>query len=168
MQGLDEHGYLAFDEIQSGELEAGKPYLFEVTNPSQISFYKPVGAAHSDTEIETNGMIGTFSGTTLYQGAENYYYFSGRHIWKVNDFTVAIPIPANRCYVDYDVLLAAPAPLAPAPGRRRITMGLQGTQVATGCENLNVSDKPVKMIINGQLFILRGEKMYDAKGQLVK
>ena len=35
-------------------------------------------------------------------------------------------------------------------------------------ENLNVSDKPVKMIINGQLFILRGEKMYDAKGQLVK
>ena len=168
LQGLDEHGYLAFDEIQSGELEAGKPYLFEVTNPSQISFYKPVGAAHSDTEIETNGMIGTFSGTTLYQGAENYYYFSGRHIWKVNDFTVAIPIPANRCYVDYDVLLAAPAPLAPAPGRRRVTMGVQGTQVATGCENLNVSDKPVKMLINGQLFILRGEKMYDAKGQLVK
>ena len=168
LQGLDEHGYLAFDEIESGELEAGKPYLFEVTNPSQISFYKPVGAAHSDTEIETNGMIGTFSGTTLYQGADNLYYFSGRHIWKVNDFTVAIPIPAHRCYIDYDVLKNAQASPNPAPGRRRITMGVQGTQVATGCENLNVSDKPVKMLINGQLFILRGEKMYDAKGQLVK
>ena len=50
LAGLNENGYLAFDEITTGELEAGKPYLFEVTNPSNISFYKPVGADHSDDE----------------------------------------------------------------------------------------------------------------------
>ena len=168
LAGLNENGYLAFDEITTGDLEAGKPYLFEVTNPSSISFYKPVGAAHSDTEIETNGMIGTFSGTTLYQGSDNYYYFSGRHIWKVNDFTVAIPIPAHRCYVDMDVLQSAGPAQQQAPGRRRVTLGVQGTQVATGIEDVDASEKPVKLLINGQMYILRGEKLFDATGRLVK
>lgn len=172
LAGLDEHGYLAFDEITTGELEAGKPYLFEVTNPSKISFYKPVGAAHTDTEVTTGtkGMIGTFSGTTLYQNVtENYYYFSGRHIWKVNDFTVAIPIPGHRCYIDYDVLKNAQASPNPAPGRRRVTLGVQGTQVTTDINNVGSDDvQCTKVMIDGQLYILRGEKMYDATGRLVK
>ncbi len=168
LAGLNENGYLAFDEILSGELEAGKPYLFEVTNPSNISFYKPVGADHSDDEIAHKGMIGTFAGTTLYQGSDNYYYFSGRHIWKVNDFTVAIPIPAHRCYVDMDVLQSAGPAQQQAPGRRRVTLGVQGTQVATGIEDVDASEKPVKLLINGQMYILRGEKLFDATGRLVK
>jgi hypothetical protein len=40
--------------------------------------------------------------------------------------------------------------------------------VATGMDELNASETPVKMLIDGQLFILRGEKMYNANGQLVK
>ena len=56
----------------------------------------------------------------------------------------------------------------PAP-RRRVTLGRNAEQVATGIEDVQ-GDKVqcTKMLINGQLFILRGEKMYDAKGQLVK
>ena len=169
LAGLNENGYLAFDQITTGNLEAGKPYLFEVTNPSKISFYKPVGAAHTDTEEAHKGMIGTFSGTTLSQGADNLYYFSGRHIWKVNDFTVAIPIPDHRCYVDYDAVQAAGPSQAPAAGRRRVTLGVQGKGTATDINNVEGDNvQPVKMLINGQLFILRGDKMYDAKGQLVK
>jgi uncharacterized repeat protein (TIGR02543 family) len=170
LAGLDKYGYLAFDQITSGELEAGKPYLFEVTNPSKVSFYKPVGAAHSDTEIETNGMIGTFTGTTLYQNAaQNYYYFSGRHIWRVNDFTVSIPLGAHRCYVDMDVLKGVTASSNPAPGRSRVLLGVNGAQVATGMENAQSSETSVqKILINGEMYILRGEKMYDATGRLVK
>ena len=57
----------------------------------------------------------------------------------------------------------------PAPGRRRITLGVQGEQVATGFENVQGDNvQCTKVLINGELFILRGEKMYDAKGQLVK
>ena len=167
LAGLDQYGYLAFDQILSGELEAGKPYLFEVTNPSNISFYKPVGADHSDTEIANKGMIGTFTGTTLNQGAEDYYYFSGRHIWKVNDFTVGVPIPAHRCYVDMDVLKTAVA-AAPMPGRVRMTIGVNGKNTPTAIDNAEASDKPAKMLINGQLFILRGDKTYDVTGKLVK
>ena len=169
LAGLNENGYLAFDEVLSGELEEGKPYLFEVTNPSKISFYKPVGAAHSDSEIGNKGMIGTFNGTTLYQGADNLYYFSGRHIWKVNDFTVAIPIPDHRCYVDYDAVQAAGPAHAPVAGRRRVTLGVQGTQVTTDINNVGSDDvQCTKVMIDGQLYILRGEKMYDATGRLVK
>lgn len=169
LAGLDQYGYLAFDQIENGKLGAGKPYLFEVTNPSKVSFYKPVGAAHSDTEIETNGMIGTFTGTTLYQNvAENYYYFSGRHIWRVNDFTVSIPVPAYRCYVDMDELQPVAAPL-PMPGRKRVAIGVNGApQVTTGIDNAEAISAPRKMMINGKLFILRGEKMFDATGRLVK
>ncbi len=169
LAGLDENGYLAFDEIQSGELEAGVPYLFEVTNPSMIGFYKQVNAAHSDDEIAHKGMIGTFSGTTLNQNvAENYYYFSGRHIWRVNDFTVGITIPAHRCYVDYDAVQAAGPAQAPAAGCRRVTLGVNGKNNATDVENLNASEAPVKLIIDGKMYILRGEKLFDATGRLVK
>ena len=56
----------------------------------------------------------------------------------------------------------------PAPGRRRISMSYFGSQVATGIDALNASEAPVKVLINGQLFILRGEKMYNVNGQLVK
>ena len=168
LQGLDEHGYLAFDEILSGELEAGKPYLFQVTNPSKISFYKPVGAAHSDDEIANKGMIGTFSGTTLTQGVDDLCYFSGRHIWRVNDFTVGIPIPAHRCYVNYDTLKGAGPASAPAAGRRRVIMGVNGKDEAQGFENLDASETPMKVMIDGTLYILRGEKVFDATGRLVK
>ena len=172
--GVDAHGYMAFDEIPSGEIEAGKPYLFEAEGGT-IYFCKQVGVTAAPLadgeEIANKGMYGTFSGTTLYQDVtKNYYYFSGRHIWKVNDFTVAIPIPAHRCYVDYDALSSSPAP-APAPGRRRVTLGLNGKdaeQTATDIDNLNASEKPVKLLIDGQLFIIRGEKMFDATGRLVK
>lgn len=169
LAGLDQYGYMAFDQILSGELEAGKPYLFEVTNPSKISFYKPVGAAHSDDEIAVKGMIGTFAGTTLYQNvAQNYYYFSGRHIWRVNDFTVEIPIPAHRCYVDMDALKNAVASPSPLPGRRRVTLGVNGKNAPTAIDNAEATEAPRKVMINGTLFILRGEKMYDATGRLVK
>ena len=117
-----------------------------------------------------NHMYGTITGKTLVPGEDdNMYYFSASHIWAVKDFVVNINVPAYYCYVDYEgVLNDEPAP-APAPGRRRVTMGVQGQQVATGIEDVQ-GDKVqcTKMLINGQLFILRGEKMYDAKGQLIK
>ena len=55
----------------------------------------------------------------------------------------------------------------PAPGRRVRAVPMQ-QNTATGIDELNGSEAPVKVLINGQLFILRGEKMYDAKGLLVK
>ena len=167
LSGTNEHGYAVFDEIPSGEIEAGNPYLFE-SNGGEVLICKKVNANHADDEIPVNGMIGSFLGTTLIPGNGNYYYFSGRNIWRVNDFTVNIPVPAHRCYVDYDVLSASPAPLAPAPGRRRVVLGVNGENQAQGFENIENGDAPMKVMIDGTLYILRGEKVFDATGRLVK
>lgn len=172
LQGHDENGKMVFEQIESGEIEAGKPYLFQATNASQVSFYKQVNATHADGAGSWKGMYGTFVDKPLYPTTDvDMFYFSGTHIWAVKDFTVAsITIPAYRCYVNYAEFMENPVSSStPLPGRKRMLIGVNGAPaVATGVENAAATDKPAKMLINGQLFILRGEKMYDAKGQLVK
>lgn len=170
LQGPDENRKLVFDEILSGELEAGKPYLFNATATGRISFYNKVKAAHTETAGSLKGMYGTFEDIKFYPATDqNIYYFSGHSIWAVKKNTANVELPAYLCYVKMDEFLASPVPDAnPAPGRRRVTLGVNGQQVATGVDQVQGDEAPTKMIINGQLFILRGEKMYDAQGKLVK
>ena len=170
LQGLDENGKLAFDQILSGELEAGKPYLFEATSNALINFYAPVDANTTETAESTKGMYGTFVNKTFTSADADIYYFSGTHIYGVKNFTVAITIPAYLCYMDMSVLRNAPAAdPTPAPGRRRVTMGVQGAQVTTGVEDVQSDNvQSTKVLIDGRLYILRGEKMYDATGKLLK
>ena len=170
LQGPDANRKLVFDEILSGELEAGKPYLFNATTTGRISFYNKVNAAHTETAGSLKGMYGTFEDLTFSPATDqNIYYFSGHNIWAVKKNTADVVLPAYLCYVKMDELLASPIPDAnPAPGRRRVTLGVNGQQVATGVDQVQGDEVPTKMIINGQLFILRGEKMYDAQGKLVK
>ena len=171
--GKNEYNYLVFDEVAENRLEAGKPYIFMPENGNTlIKVYNTDGdEPKTESDLQpVNHMYGTFTGKTLIPGQDdNMYYFSASHIWAVKDFVVNINVPAYYCYVDYEGVLNDEPASAPAPGRRRVTMGVQGQQVATGIEDVQ-GDKVqcTKMLINGQLFILRGEKMYDAKGQLVK
>ena len=158
-----QYGKVAFDEIVSGELEAGAPYLFQAHGDRMVLFF---GDTKVDDPVDKgNGMYGTFEQIVL-TDLTDVYYFAQRALWSC-DGAVDLTIPANRAYVKLSEIGYISDP-NPAPGRRRITMVVNGEQVATGIDELNASDKPVKMIINGQLFIIRGEKMYDAKGQLVK
>jgi hypothetical protein len=49
-------------------------------------------------------------------------------------------------------------------------MGYSGENTATGIDEITNDQSPItnKVLINGQLFILRGEQMFDATGRLVK
>ena len=175
LQGKNENNYLVFDEVISKRLEAGKPYIFmpEDGNTEIKVYNTDDAAALTEADLQpVNNMYGTFEGKDLRPDQDedaDMYYFSGHNIWRVGDFTVEkINIPAYRCYVDYPAVLAGAPAEAPAPGRRRVTMGVNGKDVATGMENINASDKPLKVMIDGQLFIIRGEKVFDATGRLVK
>ena len=167
--GSYENNIIYVDEVLSGELEAGKPYIFQATADQLNVTYT------SDTQVaasNANGLHGFYNLSNmatdeadkfditedagnyiLYQNA--YWLVSGRAAY-INNF---------RAYIKIGEINAQ----APAPGRRRVAMAVHGEQVATGVENVQGDNvQCTKVLINGQLFILRGEKMYDAKGQLVK
>ena len=163
-----------FEEVLPGEeLKAGEPYIFQSTTGRIDLFY---GTTVADDPVAVRGMIGSFVNANVDIDEFNkndILYIANNKLWNCDNLVGShLNVVANRAYIVMsDVPTYAEYQAAqtsnPAP-RRRVTMAVNGEKIATGCENLNVSDKPVKMIIDGQLFILRGEKMYDAKGQLVK
>ncbi len=158
-----QYGKLAFDEIVSGELEAGAPYVFEAHGNHMALLY---GETHVANPVDKhNGMYGTFTDQTLTE-LDDVYYFAQRALWSCVDLT-SLSLPANRAYVKLSEIDYLTDP-NPAPGRRRVTMGVNGKNTATGIDAINASDKPMKLIIDGNIFILRGEKMYDVTGKLVK
>ncbi len=143
---------------------AGKPYIVYATSETLEATLE--GDAVDKTAIVANGALhGTFE--KLYQAdlnaaGENIYLIIGNELRRVDGQT-GNTLPAYRAYIDLDEIGDAPAHM-PANVRK---MPFQ-KDVATGMDALDASDKPVKMVINGQLFILRGEKLYDATGRLVK
>ena len=169
LQGID-GGKLVFDALAEGEtMQAGKPYLFEAAAVGQISFYGAVNGETTDVAGNWKGMYGTFDPITFTPDDANIYYFSGTHIWAMSKRSKNITVGAYRCYVKMDEVRENPVNQGAQAGRRRVTLGVQGGQVATGIENAETIQEGVqKIMIDGQLFILRGEKMYDATGRLVK
>jgi hypothetical protein len=157
-----QYGKIFFDEILSGELAAGKPYLFQANAAEIVCYYGTTSVSSPDN---SGAMKGTFEDIEL-TDLTNVYYFAQKALWSCVDLT-SLSVPANRAYVKMDEMPAISEP-NPAPGVRRITLGVNGQQVATGVDQVQGDEVPTKMIINGQLFILRGEKMYDAQGKLVK
>ena len=161
------YGKLVFDEVT--ELVAGEPYIFQ-SNTGSISLY--YGETSAGTPVEVNGMIGSFSDTQVditEENKKNIMYIASNKLYDCSNLVGSyLEVVENRCYIDYSRVNTLSPGANPAPGRRRIIMGTNGTEQAQGIDDLNASKTPVKMMINGQLFILRGEKLYDATGRLVK
>ena len=162
-----------FDEIVNGEMEAGIPYIFQpAAGVEKINVYYSDNTAENVGAGNHNGLIGFYdlndpAATHNITQDEGYYILYNNQYWLVS---------GRKAYVENYrayIRLADITPSEPtlAPGRRRISMSVNDTQTATGFENgelINGENGVQKVLIDGELFILRGEKMYDAKGQLVK
>lgn len=158
-----QYGKVAFDEIVSGELEAGAPYVFQAHGDRMVLFY---GETKADNPVDKgNGMYGTFTDQTLYD-LNDVYYFAQRALWSCVDLT-SLSVPANRAYVKLSEIDYISDP-NPAPGRRRILLSVNGENQTQGVDNLESGDQPMKVMIDGTLYIIRGEKVFDATGRLVK
>lgn len=167
-QGADAIGKIVFDELGANELlVAGKPYIFQVNETNARFYYNTDPAV--DTEKNETALKGNLGDAITFQPgstkAEHVYFVKDHAFWMAKN--TGVKIGQYRCYLQMDEVESVGSP-NPAPGRRRIVLGVQGEQVATGMDELNASETPVKVMINGQLFIIRGEKMYNANGQLVK
>jgi hypothetical protein len=150
-------------EEVTGNLDAGRPYIFYATAADLEVAYTGDAVGAPITE-GNNGLVGSFEKVELAQSPNTYIIYNNA-LYFVNSANVFVG--AYRAYLN---MLAVPDynPANLAPGRRRVTMAAHGPQTATGIEDLNASEKPMKMMINGQIFILRGEKMFDTTGRLVK
>ena len=152
-------------EEVTGTLDAGRPYIFYATAVKLEVVYSGT-AVNDPVTTGNNGLIGSFEQVKIAQSDDHYIIYNNE-LYYVNSDNVYVG--AHRAYLDMtDVPNYSNEPQQGNAPRRRVTMAVHGPQVATGIDALNASDAPAKVLINGQLFIIRGEKMFDAKGQLVK
>ena len=147
-------------EVNGNAMVAGRPYVFLPSATTIEVFY--TDNANEDAG-SYRGLVGSYSVETVTANVGNYILYQNAY-YLVNS---QARVGANRAYIHMADVPTAPQQQQGAP-RRRVAMSVHGEQVATGIDALNASDAPVKVLINGQLFIIRGEKMFDAKGQLVK
>ncbi len=169
LSNRDEAGKTAYLVEASLPLTAGAPYIFQATADKLEVIYEgdAVGAP-----VENGALRGTFS--DMNQAAidaeatatgSDIYMLKDNELRKANGQT-GNTMGAYKAYVVYNALsIGEPAHIQ---GRRVKTMPM-APQVATGVESVQTSEiRNQKVLIDGQLFILRGEKMYNANGQLVK
>lgn len=162
-----ENGTDVILEEVEGTLDAGRPYIFYAT-AAQLEVVYEGAAVGAPITTGNNGLVGSFTQEPIAQSPNNFIIYNNA-LYYVNSDNVKVG--AHRAYLD---MTGVPTydnnePQQGNAPRRRVTMAVYGEQVATGMESIQPSEiSNQKVLINGQLFILRGEKMYDATGRLVK
>ena len=153
-----------YDQVENGTMAAGMPYIF-LAEQSKIGVYYTATA--EETAKDHNGLHGTLTDMSDMSATGIYMLYNNQVLHSTNP---ASNLPANRAYLQIGEIPGYENPnyQAPAPKFRRISTGFNAPQVATGIDELNASEAPVKMIIDGKMYILRGEKLYDVTGKLVK
>ncbi|MBO5553065.1 MAG: Ig-like domain-containing protein [Paludibacteraceae bacterium] len=152
------------EEVDPTTAEAGTPFIIQATDTKLEVVYTGAATTTAGTNGALHGTLTYMSAADLAAAGTNIYMLYNNALRPVGTNN---HLDANRAYIDYDELNPVTEAPQPAPGRRVRAVPMQ-QNTATGIDELNGSEAPVKVLINGQLFILRGEKMYDAKGLLVK
>ena len=177
---LEENGGMPynmyFDQISGNTLTAGQPYFF-IANATEIRGTK-TGAELDAAGAGVNGFYGWISATDESKAlswkadydptGDNTYVIYGNMVTRINGAT---SLKSERCYINISPSEPSRSGSAPVPGRARFMINVDGHNTPTGLENgglLNGENGVQKVLINGNLYILRGEKMYDATGRLVK
>ena len=147
-----------FDEVLTPV--AGMPYIF-LAEENTISFYCGIETAATPGNHES--LHGTFE-DMVDADLDGMYMVQNNKIVKCA--ATGCNIPANRAYFNGTELESLGSAPAPMPGRRRITMGAESENTATGVEGIIVPEgQTIKVISNGQLIIIRNGEMYNAQGQ---
>lgn len=160
-----------FDEIGENEnLQAGHSYVF-IADGTEIKGVKTGTQLTSNSAQDYNdGLIGWVVDYNLHVSDEDYaankYYmiYGGQiHRCGIGWFQV----PAERAYID--MAQVSKNYVAPAPGRRRVSLSNPDVhQVATDVNNLVDDNKVIKVIINDQMVIIRNGRMYDTTGRIIE
>ena len=133
-----------------------------VLRASQADF-SLIPSAASPVSVENNALRGT--DVNMEVPSEHCYVLSGADGF-VGFYPLSTPytLSAHKAYIDLDNL---PGGANNAPRRLRFVFSEE--QTTTGMENVqNEETKAQKVMIDGVMYIIRGELMYDAQGRIVK
>lgn len=148
--------YLVLED-QGTNVVAGKPYI---TQSTATSYTVTMSGAHSAVQ-DGNGLVGTYeliNPLTPYNESGPHNYFLYANAFKKAG--TGVTVGAYRAYLNWDEVSAP----APAPSARRIRMVIEGQEVETGMETVTAMPKTTKVLIDGQLFIIREGKRYTLTG----
>ena len=148
---------LLLEEVDA--MEAGKPYFF-YAEKERIQFIYTGDAAEASSD---NGLYGTIEGKKV-EGSE--FYVLQKNVLRPTT-GVEVEVGANRAYLK---LSEVPSYKGGALSPRHRVMGVQGApSVATDIDQVQSGEvQNTKLLIDGTLYILRGEKIYDITGKLIK
>ncbi|MBR6354954.1 MAG: InlB B-repeat-containing protein, partial [Paludibacteraceae bacterium] len=149
--------YITLEE-ETGALEAGRPYIFLATGSEIKVQYGTTTTADAGSYY---GLVGSF---TREQLAEGMYIIQNNKFYRTGADNY---VGAHKAYINMGGV-PEEGETAHVPGRRYVTMQIGDVQTPTALDEVTVNQENAKFILNGQLYILRDGKLYNAQGQLVK
>ncbi len=143
-------------EKEGGVYPKGKPYLFQAEGETIRAL---VGKTTTTEAGVNNGMRGTFVDLLAHNDPDTLIVYQNK-LRPASDNWVR----ANRAYIVKSELPGTPNP---APNRRRLVMGRYDSP--TGIENIVLdSEGTSKVLLDGQIYIVRDGKWYDVTGRQVR
>lgn len=153
-------GVLYCDEVALEDVQAGYAYIFK-SNAANVTFtFNPEDV--ETAPVKANYMYGWLADDYELSVLDLYYYYEGYALLANNQIitpTTGSVIKKNRAMIN----LANVPSEAPqlAPNRRRVAFG---TNVATGLEKAQGNMRTGKMMIKGNLILMKNGKKFNAQG----
>lgn len=148
--------YITLEEVTS--LNAGEAYFFRATETTLGVNYSGSSVAEPLTASANNVLQGSF--TDNVDIPEGMWFLKNNQLYQS---TGTQKVDAKRAYLTN----ITPAAVAPAPGRRRVTMPIHN--VLTELDMTPAQQNKVqKLMIGEQIYILRDGHLYNMQGQILK
>lgn len=145
-------------EEHVGALDAGVPYFYD-PDPEASELVCHCSGTYTAVQAGAGGLTGFYADNTAVP--EGSYATVNNQLYKCG---AGVTMGEYRAYVDPTVGAYSRAAM---PGRRRLTIGGKGTP--TGVESILPSEiSSQKILRDGQVIIIRGDKMYNVMGQEVR
>lgn len=170
---LKDNGDLRINFVNVSAVEAGVPYLYQpsenVANPTfeGVTVREALNPTRpADGYAEYHGIYAPMEdGDALHAKTNAYVLGPDQYLYAVADLPDTQTMKALRAYFVLNFPSAAPG----APKRlAKVVFNENETETTTDIEDLQTDIECTKVIVNGQLQIIRDGKTYNAFGQLVK
>ena len=170
---VKENDDLRINFVDAEVVEAGVPYLYtpstDVANPvfTGVTVHKDLHpTVPSDGYAEYHGIYAPLDATALH-GIENGYVLGGdRYLYSTSSLVNTQKMNALRGYFVLKFPTGGGANGAP---RARVIFNSHETETTTDVSHVQDDNVPcTKVIRDGQLLIMKGNRTYNAQGQLIK